>query len=112
MTVNAFTDFIQNGLPGLCDRCGVPCAVEASDNPDARLLKRANVPRGVCASCAATNFIKSTPALLWGIEKNGPEALLIPMIQQQFAAMLAAGNSDSDGSEINWQRVVDNWGLE
>jgi len=41
----------------------------------------------------------------------GKEMLLDPRVQQQFAGLLQTGNADAKPSEINWQRVYDNWEL-
>lgn len=109
--MDVFQDFINNNLAGFCSRCGTPCVMRETSHPDARLLRRADKASGVCASCAITQFIKSS-SLMIGIERNGVDTLLHRDVQEVFTSLLCAGNSDSDGSDIDWQRVVDNWSLE
>lgn len=93
-----------------CERCGRLCRVGGPKRPGARLLRRAVAPKGYCADCAATQFLKSL-ALAETLAQTGPEALLAPHVQAQFAAMLRAGNADAAADEINWRRVVENWSL-
>jgi hypothetical protein len=83
-----------------------------SDNAAARLLRRGMVAHGgMCANCTATAFLKSTPAIMAGIQAHGTAILLSPYSQAGFAAMLVAGNADATSDEIDWSRVVDNWEL-
>ncbi len=45
------------------------------------------------------------------VVRNGPEMFLQPHIQKGFADLFAAGNSDANIGEIDWQSVVENWDL-
>lgn len=94
-----------------CSRCGQPCHVGGPKNEDARLLRRAKTPRGYCATCAATQFLKTTLPLSEILREKGPEILLCPHITAQFAAVMRSGGSDADPSEIDWNRLVANWEL-
>jgi hypothetical protein len=94
-----------------CDRCGVPLRVSRDRNEDARVLRHAAVPKGVCAGCAITRFLKTTEPLATVLRTRGPQLLLVPQVQQQAARVLSAGKSDADPVEIDWQAVVDRWEL-
>lgn len=99
-------------LPTTCTRCGAQ-GKASGGTKQARLLRRAQPgQRGLCASCAMTCFIKSTPSLMVGIEANGVEMLLSSMVQEAFAQLLRIAQSDADPVEVDWQRVVENWDLE
>lgn len=98
-----------------CIRCGIPCKLANSATEDARLLKHATKPEttGYCADCAVTDFMKNRSQLsaLMSMNPAGKEMLLAPHVQQQFARLLEAGKADALPSEINWQRVYENWDL-
>ena len=89
-----------------CERCGVPCKVAEQANEEARLLKHSTTPSGWCADCATTNFLKTSPL---GQLIGDPNRLLDPRVRLQFAKVMQAGNADALPTEINWQRIVDNW---
>lgn len=92
---------------GACERCGDPCRVNPNNNPDARLLRFAKEPKGLCANCAVTQWF----FLHEEIMKIGdlPGALLVKPIQDQFIKVMQAGNADMKPNEIDWQKVVKNW---
>ena len=94
-----------------CVRCGKPCLPGQTKNPAARPFKRTQ--KGLCENCVVTQFLLSPDmeALRIGITRNGVEVLLIPEIQEQFAAILRVGRSELQECEIDWQAVVDNWEL-
>ena len=91
-----------------CDRCGVPCKVADTSNPEARLLQHSTVPSGYCPDCGTTAFLKTSPM---GRLISDPAMLLAPHVQAKFALMMQSGNADASPDEINWQRVVENWDL-
>jgi hypothetical protein len=96
-----------------CTRCGQPCRLNPKPSSKARLIKRADTAKnGLCANCSATSFIKSIPTLMVGIDKNGVEMLLDERVQSSFEDVMKAGNSDAVAEELNWQIIVDNWGLQ
>ncbi len=93
-----------------CNRCKVPCKVAPAHerNPEARFVRLAKAPKGLCLECAVAEFF-----LAYELRRNitDPKVLLSADIQRQFAAVLKAGFSDAARDAINWQRVVDNWHL-
>lgn len=94
-----------------CDRCGALCQVGADCNPDARLMRKSAVPKGLCVDCAMTNWLKSIEPLPGLFERRGPEVLLQPAIQVQVAQVLMAANADARADEVNWRTVITNWPL-
>jgi hypothetical protein len=92
-----------------CPRCGHLGQTGPQPNPEGQLMVYAQTAKNaLCASCAATSFIKGIETLMWGIEKNGVQMLLNPVVQQGFAEVMKAGKADATPEEVNWQRVVDN----
>lgn len=95
-----------------CTRCGKLGQAGPPPNPEGRLMVYAQTAdNAMCADCAATAFIKGVETLMYAIFLNGVQMLLNPVIQRGFAEVMKAGNADATPEEINWQRVVDNWGL-
>lgn len=106
-------DFFGMGRIVSCSRCGQPCRVAESSNPNARLLKHATRPvqDGLCANCAMTAFIRSVETIMYGITKNGLAPLRDPRIQKEFEGLLQAGEADATPYELDWDRVIANWDL-
>ncbi len=98
-----------------CTRCGMPCKLADTATEDARLLKHATKPEtsGYCPDCAVTDFFKNRSHLaeLMAMNPVGKQMLLDPRVQQQFSGILQTGKADASPTEINWQRVHDNWEL-
>lgn len=94
-----------------CMRCGIPCRVKGSSNPDARLLQHASTPRGFCPDCGATAFLRQAPVLSEVLSRVGPQALLMPAAREQFARLMRTGNADANPGELDWERIVANWDL-
>ena len=122
-----------------CERCGVRLKVGPPPNDDARLLKRAKVPRGICVNCAATEWFQSIDIVrelmnnprcrACGKRKADTydrhrqcacpaprfaapqEIVMLPQVQAIFAQILAAGNADAKPDEIDWLEVAANWDL-
>lgn len=98
-----------------CSRCGIPCKLADTATEDAKLLKHATKPEtsGYCPDCGVTDFFKHHSPLAMLMEGNpaGKQMLLDVRVQRQFAGLLQAGKADAKPSEINWQRVYDNWDL-
>jgi hypothetical protein len=91
-----------------CLRCGRPGRA-GTGNPEARLLRR--LSSGYCADCAVTEFLLGVDSLREMMELRGPEVLREPHVQVQFTRILVSGTADAVPSDINWERVVANWGL-
>lgn len=100
-------DFFSGNDVAPCQRCGVPCRVASSTNPDARLLKHAPTPEGFCPNCAVTEFLLGFEFMIGSDVRR----LLSPHIQQQFAEIMRAGNADAMPDEIDWNAIVANWEL-
>lgn len=97
-----------------CKRCGKTGLTGREGNPEARALRHAK--QGLCAGCAATQFLKQGPlaSLLQvaaEMETEHAHPLLAPHLQEQFGWLLAAGQSDARPEEIDWPEVVRNWEL-
>lgn len=98
----------ETGQTGACGRCGVTCRVRGSSNPEARLLKHADRPEGLCPNCAVTQFFHMADMAELVTD---PQMLLAEHIQENFLRIMRAGNADLNYSEINWETVVANWQL-
>lgn len=94
-----------------CERCEARCKVDALQGSKAKMLRHSKEPKGLCVNCAVHNWLKNTypPNIL--LAQSGPEVLLHPHIQEQFAAIMRVGFADAKPDEIDWQRIVDNWDL-
>jgi len=88
-----------------CPRCQRECVASEAGNQQARPLRKST--NGMCLECAATAAILALPSA----GTFPPEAVLLPHIQAQFTAVLRAGLADDEAFNVDWQRVVDNWGL-
>lgn len=94
-----------------CQRCNLSMRVRVqAGNPDAMLMRYAESGQGLCASCAATLFLYSVEHIKRTIDAKREMLLWEPM-QQQFAALMHAGNADAKPEEINWQSVHEHWDL-
>jgi hypothetical protein len=97
---------------GDCLRCGAACDDGGPGNGEARILRRAAGPRGVCPSCHITAFLQDPALPLAGlIAARGPALLLDPRVAEQVAAIAAAGRADIPAGAIDWRRVVEHWAL-
>jgi hypothetical protein len=96
-------------LKASCVRCGAPCTPGENKNPKAQPFRKAQT--GLCANCAVTQFLLSIETLKDGLLKNGLGLLKKPEVQRQFAALLEVGHSELPINEINWNTVIDQWGL-
>jgi hypothetical protein len=98
------------GQKTACGRCGEPLQVADRRNPEARLLRHAKVPRGLCANCALTQFLLTTEPIS-NLIKAQPEVLRLPHVQAQVKAVLVANQADASPDEISWERIIANWHL-
>jgi hypothetical protein len=98
-----------------CSRCGEPCKLADTANEEARLLKHATKPEtsGYCLDCAVADFMQNRSHLaeMMAMNPHGKQMLLDARVQQQFAAVMQAGQADARPEEINWQRVYEHWEL-
>jgi hypothetical protein len=89
----------------LCPRCEKPCLASTGGNQQARPVRKSN--NGMCLECTTTSVLLSLP----GADMMPKDAVLLPHIQEQFGAVLRAGNADPDANNIDWERIAENWGL-
>jgi hypothetical protein len=94
-----------------CQRCNLSMRVRVqAGNPDALLMRHSETGEGLCASCAATEFLYRYDHIKSSIDGKR-ELLLWDAAQRQFASLMQAGHADAKPEEINWQAVHDNWEL-
>lgn len=95
-----------------CTRCGAPLQFTGKPpGEDARLLKRAETPAGICASCAMSLWLQYDPmadSLRAVIAAKGTGILLDRRSVDQMANVLAAGVADAKPQEVDWVSVVIN----
>ncbi len=92
-----------------CERCGETCKVAEHRDENAKMLRHADKPKGLCANCAVTQWF-----IVMGLAEmhpSLPKALELPHVQKQFAAVMASGGADMKPEEINWTKVVEHWTL-
>lgn len=94
-----------------CGRCKAHCKVDTPKNPKAKMLRRSKEPKGLCVNCAVHDWLRNTypPNIL--LAQSGPNVLLLPHIQEQFADLMRVGFADAEPDEIDWERIVENWDL-
>ncbi len=95
-----------------CKRCGDPCqASPVNKESKARPFRRAS--KGNCTACAVCVFFQSdNPDIGIGFAlplNFDPEGLKLPHLQEQFARILAVGNSELKMEEIDWDEVIRKW---
>ena len=93
-----------------CMRCHVLLQVAHPNkrNPNARAIKLAKQPKGLCLECAVAEFfvVHEIRRLI-----PDPKALLLSHVQAQFRAVLKAAFSDAAYEAIQWRLVVERWDL-
>lgn len=98
----------NEGTVARCSRCGDPCKVASDANPDAKMLRYAKEPKGLCVNCAVAEWF-----LVSGMREMHPGAssLRHKSVQDQFARVMFAHAADAKPPEINWEKVIANWDL-
>jgi len=94
-----------------CSRCGARCKVDPVAGSQAKMLKRSEIPKGLCISCAVHDFLRNTYPVNLLLAQSGPRGLALPHIQEQFAGIMRSRLSDAMPDEISWQAIIDNWDL-
>lgn len=95
-----------------CTRCNTPLQFRSPErNPDARLLRKSEVPEGYCAACAMARWLQSTEPLRSILHAKTPHILLDRRVVNQMANVLRAGCADADPQGIDWVSVVIHWDL-
>lgn len=94
-----------------CERCKAYCKVVGPRNSKAKMLRLSKEPKGLCINCAVHDWLRNTypPNIL--LAQSGPNILLYPHIQKQFADIMRIGFADAKPDEINWNLIVENWDL-
>ena len=98
-------------IQSTCVRCGQSCQPGENKDPKARPFKLAE--KGLCENCVVTQFMlcDDLEPLRLGLLRNGIEILKIPAIQKQFAEILKVGHSELSMERIDWDVVINQWGL-
>jgi hypothetical protein len=98
-----------------CERCAVWVRVAETRNeaPTAwvSILRHAKEPSGLCINCAVTEWVRSWQGIPLLLDDYGPQVLLMPEWQASVPRLLELAGCDARAEQINWQRVVENWGL-
>jgi len=93
-----------------CPRCGARCQVGPLPGAQAKMLRRSPTI-GLCVNCATHNFLRNTYPVNILLAEMGPRGLLLPHIQQAFAAIMRVNHADAQPDEISWEQIVTNWDL-
>lgn len=99
-----------------CVRCGRLCQL-AERSGTGQPIRKSDVG-GCCVDCAITCFARTSPlGEVLGGGSSAPnftlaEALRLPHVKLQFAAVFKAGGCVEAGQEVDWERVIANWDLE
>ncbi|HUW19872.1 MAG TPA: hypothetical protein VMW16_11275 [Sedimentisphaerales bacterium] len=94
-----------------CERCGVRLKVTGRRNPKAKMLRRADGPKGLCVNCAVHDWLRNTYPVNILLAQSGPKGLAMPHIQEQFTGIMRTGMADAMPDEINWDLIIENWEL-
>ena len=94
-----------------CGRCGAPCRVNPTPNSTAKMLKRADRPKGLCLNCAVHNVLRNLYPANLILARSGPQGLALPHVQRQFFTIARMAGTDARLEEIDWQAIIANWEL-
>ena len=96
-----------------CERCKARCRVAPDRNPQAKMLRKSAVPKGLCVNCAAHDWLRNTyPAnMILAESQHGPRILMHVSVREQFAEIMQGQNADAKPDEINWNLMIENWEL-
>lgn len=94
-----------------CLRCGRACRIAPIANSQARMLKRGDTPKGLCVNCAVHDQLRHLYPANLILARSGPQALLLPHIQQQFFNICKLAGTDAAFDEIDWGAIGANWDL-
>lgn len=94
-----------------CERCNVRIRLATRRNPDAKMLRLAKEPKGLCINCAVHNWLQNTYPVNILLAKSGPGCLAHQHIRDQFTEIMRSGRADANPDEINWNLLSDNWDL-
>jgi len=94
-----------------CLRCGAPCQLAPVPGSQARWIKKASVPRGLCINCAVHDVLRNLYPVNLLLAQSAGKGLLHPHIQDQFFHLAQMHGTDATLEEIDWQAIVANWDL-
>jgi len=94
-----------------CLRCEAPCKVNPIPGSTARMLKRADEPKGLCINCAMHDTLRYIYPINLIYARSGPKALRSPDIQRGVFEIVQLHGTDAVFEEIDWNAVIANWDL-
>ena len=94
-----------------CSRCGARCQVAPKRNPDAKMLRKSAVAKGLCVNCAFHDWLRNTYPINMQLDESGPKILLYPHVRELIAGIMKSQNADAKIDEINFNLIVENWEL-
>jgi len=75
------------------------------------MLKKADVPKGLCVNCAVHDQLRHLYPANLILARSGPKGLVLPQLQQQFFEICQLAGTDARFEEIDWNAVIANWDL-
>ena len=94
-----------------CSRCSARCQVAGQRKRDAKMLRKAAVPRGYCVNCAFHDWLRNTYPVNMLLDESGPKILLYPHIREMVSGIMQSHDADAKIDEINFNLIVENWEL-
>ncbi|HIJ71675.1 MAG TPA: hypothetical protein HPP87_09980 [Planctomycetes bacterium] len=94
-----------------CKRCGARVEADPVVGSQAKYLRRAVGPEGLCIHCAVHDMLRHLYPANMMLARSGAQSLLVPEIQKRFDELLQAAGTDARPGEIDWPTVVHNWDL-
>jgi hypothetical protein len=100
-----------------CDRCGISLQYrERPSNPDARIMRHAQQPKGFCATCGFRSWLASDygghlEEIIRRDCAGGAGALKMPHIQECIKTAIRVGQCEAPFEEIDFDRLVSEWDL-
>ena len=94
-----------------CLRCGAPCQLAPVPGSQARWIKKASAPQGLCINCAVHDVLRHLYPVNLLLAQSAGKGLLHPHIQDQFFHLAQMHGTDATLEEIDWQAIVANWDL-
>ncbi len=94
-----------------CRRCGAHCQVDPIAGSKAKMLKRSEVPKGMCLNCAMHDWLRNTYPVNLLLAQGGQRALALPQIQETIAGIMKSQFSDAAVDEIDFEAIIEKWDL-
>ena len=103
--------FAAIGAECFCGRCGAPCRVNPVPGSKARMMKRADEPKGLCVNCATHDVLRHLYPSNLILERSHGRTLAHLDIQREFFEIAQMHGTDVAFEEINWNAIIANWDL-